>query len=274
MKFRIPGFRTGTILVMLDFGITLSSMFLMPQYIQSGLLPVAMTGIVLLPGGITNSIFGCFLSWTAAKWPALYTAATLRNTRWTAVAVNCRNHSADVFSGGNPCPIKSIRSYAPAVTAAAWIGFTATGGKSSPARQRGEPCIRVTRWRSLEVSWIFLQKLISAVAEYNRTASDSEMVVTPEGAVMCPPKDPMYSGPWYALPLKLFHENSIGGIVTDDNAQVLRYRLPVPGLFAAGDNIRGIMMPGDVGSGYIENTISALTYAICSGYIAGESVSC
>ena len=56
--FRISGFRTGTILVMLDFGITLSAMFLMPQYIQRGLLlPVALTGVVLLPGGLMNAVF-------------------------------------------------------------------------------------------------------------------------------------------------------------------------------------------------------------------------
>ena len=56
--FAIPGFRIGTILVMLSFGITLSAMFLMPQYIQRGLgIPVALTGIVLLPGGLMNAIF-------------------------------------------------------------------------------------------------------------------------------------------------------------------------------------------------------------------------
>ena len=56
--FATPGFRTGTILVMLSFGITLSSMFLMPQYIQRGIgIDVALTGIILLPGGMMNAIF-------------------------------------------------------------------------------------------------------------------------------------------------------------------------------------------------------------------------
>lgn len=56
--FKISGFRTGTILVMLTFGITLSAMYLMPQYLQSGLLiPVALTGVVLLPGGVVNAVF-------------------------------------------------------------------------------------------------------------------------------------------------------------------------------------------------------------------------
>lgn len=59
--FKIRGFRIGAILVMLDFGITMSAMFLMPQYVQSGLLlPVALTGIILLPGGTMNAIVSLF----------------------------------------------------------------------------------------------------------------------------------------------------------------------------------------------------------------------
>lgn len=46
---------------MLDFGIIMSSMFLMPQYIQNGLLlPVALTGIILLPGGTMNAVVSLF----------------------------------------------------------------------------------------------------------------------------------------------------------------------------------------------------------------------
>ena len=51
------GYRVGVTLVMLNFGITLSAMYLLPQYIQSGmLLPVAMTGMLMLPGGMVNCI--------------------------------------------------------------------------------------------------------------------------------------------------------------------------------------------------------------------------
>lgn len=54
--FAIPAFRTGAILVMLDFGIILSAMYLLPMYIQKGLLlPVALTGIIMLPGGVINA---------------------------------------------------------------------------------------------------------------------------------------------------------------------------------------------------------------------------
>lgn len=59
--FAIPAFRIGAILVMIDFGITLSSMYLLPQYLQNGmLLPVAMTGIVMLPGGVVNALVSLF----------------------------------------------------------------------------------------------------------------------------------------------------------------------------------------------------------------------
>lgn len=74
--FSISGFRTGTILVMLNFGITLSAMYLMPQYIQNGLgISVALTGIVLLPGGIMNAVFslisGRLYDKIGARIPAL-----------------------------------------------------------------------------------------------------------------------------------------------------------------------------------------------------------
>jgi len=75
--------------------------------------------------------------------------------------------------------------------------------------------------------------------------------------------------PFYALKMKLFHENSIGGMKTDENTNVLKNGKPIPGLYAAGDNTRGIMLPGDIGVQYIESIISALTYAFNSGYISG-----
>ena len=59
--FAIPAFRIGALLVMIDFGITLSSMYLLPQYIQNGmLLPVAMTGLIMLPGGVVNALVSLF----------------------------------------------------------------------------------------------------------------------------------------------------------------------------------------------------------------------
>lgn len=55
--FSISQFRTGALLVMIDFGIILSAMYLLPQFIQNGLsIAVALTGIIMLPGGIINAL--------------------------------------------------------------------------------------------------------------------------------------------------------------------------------------------------------------------------
>lgn len=55
--FAIPGFRVGAVLMMVNFGITLSAMYILPQYYQNGMrLAVALTGIVMLPGGIVNAL--------------------------------------------------------------------------------------------------------------------------------------------------------------------------------------------------------------------------
>ncbi|WP_251546549.1 DHA2 family efflux MFS transporter permease subunit [Limosilactobacillus caecicola] len=55
--FKHTNFQTGAIIVMLDFGIILSAMYLLPQYIQNGMqLPVALTGIIMLPGGVVNAL--------------------------------------------------------------------------------------------------------------------------------------------------------------------------------------------------------------------------
>jgi DHA2 family lincomycin resistance protein-like MFS transporter len=42
---------------MVDFGIILSAMYLLPQFIQNGLsLAAALTGMIMLPGGIINAL--------------------------------------------------------------------------------------------------------------------------------------------------------------------------------------------------------------------------
>ncbi|MEK0307138.1 DHA2 family efflux MFS transporter permease subunit [Bifidobacterium favimelis] len=59
--FSIPAFRSGASLVMLDFAVILSSMYLLPQFLQRGLLiPVAMTGVLMLPGGAINALVSAF----------------------------------------------------------------------------------------------------------------------------------------------------------------------------------------------------------------------
>ena len=117
------------------------------------------------------------------------------------------------------------------------------------------------------------EKLRGAIEHFNRNTGKPEKIMTPGGPIDAPPKEPIGEGPYYAFLLKLFHENALGGLVIDENAQVLKNGRPVLGLYATGDNTRGVMMPGRVGAGYIESTISALTFAFSSGYIAGEEVS-
>ncbi|KRK12164.1 major facilitator superfamily permease [Lacticaseibacillus zeae DSM 20178 = KCTC 3804] len=68
-------FTVGTLLVMLDFGVILASMYLLPMYLQRVIgLPVAMTGLVMLPGGIVNAavsaIAGRMYDSHGAKWLA------------------------------------------------------------------------------------------------------------------------------------------------------------------------------------------------------------
>ena len=62
----------------------------------------------------------------------------------------------------------------------------------------------------------------------------------------------------------------MGGMVIDQNANVLKGGKPIPSLYAAGDTTRGVMVPGDIGVQYIEGVFTALTYAFNSGYVSGE----
>lgn len=73
--FRHRNFTLGAILVMIDFGIIFSAMYLLPQYLQNGLLvAVALTGIIMLPGGVinaaTSALAGRMYDSFGAKWPA------------------------------------------------------------------------------------------------------------------------------------------------------------------------------------------------------------
>lgn len=111
------------------------------------------------------------------------------------------------------------------------------------------------------------ENLLDASARYH--ASLNEPVEAPEGFPMMP-KNPLGKGPYYAVYKKMFHENALGGVVIDENTNVVRGGRPVPGLYATGDGTRGIMVPGPVGVGYIEGTISALTFALVSGFVAGR----
>jgi DHA2 family lincomycin resistance protein-like MFS transporter len=74
--FAHGGFSLGTGLVMIDFMIIMTSMYLLPIYWQKGLLvPVALTGMLMLPGGIINavvsSISGRLYDSFGARMPAM-----------------------------------------------------------------------------------------------------------------------------------------------------------------------------------------------------------
>ncbi len=74
--FSFQGFRVGAVCMMLNFGITLSAMYVLPQYYQNGmLLAVALTGIVMLPGGVVNALVsmaaGKIFDRIGARVPAL-----------------------------------------------------------------------------------------------------------------------------------------------------------------------------------------------------------
>ncbi len=54
--FGNPQFCSSAVLVMLNFGITLAAMYLLPQFAQNGLgLSVTVSGLMMLPGGIINA---------------------------------------------------------------------------------------------------------------------------------------------------------------------------------------------------------------------------
>lgn len=118
------------------------------------------------------------------------------------------------------------------------------------------------------------------IEAYNRSLKNTQASASSSGepetdiekfmAMMAGAKaKPIQNGPFYAIKQTLFHENSVGGININENTCVTKKGIPIPGLFAAGDTTRGIMVSGDIGVNYIEMIFSALTVAFNSGYIAG-----
>ena len=54
--FTYQGYRVGVMCLMLNFGITLAAMYVLPQFYQNGMLiAVAATGMLMLPGGLINA---------------------------------------------------------------------------------------------------------------------------------------------------------------------------------------------------------------------------
>ena len=74
--FSHQGFRVGAVCMMVNFGVTLSAMYILPQFYQNSmLLVVAVTGVVMLPGGVVNALVsmvaGRIYDRIGARGPAL-----------------------------------------------------------------------------------------------------------------------------------------------------------------------------------------------------------
>ncbi len=112
---------------------------------------------------------------------------------------------------------------------------------------------------------------LAKIAAYNESTKYPRPLPPGMPDFMRPKHAPMAfeKGPYYAIKMKMFHENAIGGVVIDENAAVLRDGKPIPGLFACGDNTRGIMFAGDLSVSYLEGVFTSLTQAYNEGYIAG-----
>ncbi len=109
------------------------------------------------------------------------------------------------------------------------------------------------------------------VDEYNESTQKPRVFPPDFPDFMKPKHDsiPLSEGPFYAIKMKMFHENSIGGMTINENASVLKGGKPIEGLYACGDNTRGIMGHGDVCVDFLEGIFSSLTMAYNEGYIAG-----
>lgn len=57
--FTYQGYRVGVMCLMLNFGITLAAMYVLPQFYQNAMLiAVAAAGVLMLPGGLINAAVG------------------------------------------------------------------------------------------------------------------------------------------------------------------------------------------------------------------------
>ncbi len=111
------------------------------------------------------------------------------------------------------------------------------------------------------------QTLLETVARYNQLCAkghDDDFLKPATHMI------PIQSGPFYAIHNHLAHDGIFGGFAVNQNTQVIDANgVPVPGLYAAGDNTssRYINCGGDK-----REIMSDLTWAFSSGYIAGCQV--
>ncbi len=122
-----------------------------------------------------------------------------------------------------------------------------------------------------ELMGVPVDTFLAEVERYNtfcRKGHDDDFLKSPSALI------PIETPPFYAFYEKRFQENAMGGMAIDYKTRVLKdddtgY---IPGLFAVGDNTRGIQVAGDISPMYIERECTALTWATSSGYMASEGV--
>lgn len=115
-----------------------------------------------------------------------------------------------------------------------------------------------------------VETFVAEVAHYNemcKNGRDTDFFKDPKCMI------PLEKGPYYAFFEKRFQENAAGGMKIDSRTRVKKPDGSViPGLYATGDNARGILIGGDMGTDYVERYISALTWCVASGFIAAGAV--
>ena len=121
-----------------------------------------------------------------------------------------------------------------------------------------------------ELMQVPVDVFVSEIQRYNALCTqknDEDFFKAPDTLV------PIEKPPYYAIYMKRFQENAMGGVVTDCDTRALdRDGAPIPGLYAGGDNARGVTLAGDIGRETVENHVSALTWAFASGYMAGGAI--
>lgn len=109
------------------------------------------------------------------------------------------------------------------------------------------------------------ETLTREIERYNRFCAlgrDLDFCKDPRGLM------PLEEGPYYAFYGQRFSEGAFGGLKVNANTQVLdKQGAPIPGLYAAGDAASANLQRDMLG------VISELTWAVSSGYIAGEELS-
>jgi fumarate reductase flavoprotein subunit len=154
-----------------------------------------------------------------------------------------------------------------------WNGPAAVGARRNVAELPLNPVLReegATLAEAASIAELAKQAglppeaLVSTVDEYNRALADHA------GGSLKPPRTglatPVRKAPFYAIPLIAGVYFAMGGVLVNGRTEVLdEQERPIPGLFAAGGTMAGLM--GGPRAGYAGGWSEASTF----GLLAGES---